>query len=251
MSRYADTLSRFARALDEGADVDALVSGSSAAGLAVYRNNLAHSLNEALMAAYPVLTQMVGADCMAALAAEYRDRWPQRHAPLLDYGADLPQMLAPHALSRQWPYLPSVARLEAAWLAVYHAADDATLAPAQLAALSPQAQASVVFEPRRASVLLDLEHAVHALWLAHKAEAVPQRLCLPPGRECVLLWRPGTGVHSCVVPAPAAPMVKALLAGCTLEAALALDTPDPVDTLQLLLRDGVFAGFHIDKGHLS
>lgn len=101
---------------------------------AVYRNNVAVSLREALAAKYPLIMRLVGEEYFAALANEYRAAHPP-HAPRLAlYGDEFGAFIEHFPPLGAWPFLADVARLEAAWLQAYHAKDVAPLQASSLGA---------------------------------------------------------------------------------------------------------------------
>ncbi|QGZ43262.1 DUF692 family protein [Pseudoduganella flava] len=153
----------------------ALLSGAAPAGLppqrlAIYRGNLTGGWTKALRAAFPVVAELVGDDFFAALAAEYGRGHPTDDPDLNAFGARFAAFLDGFPHVAELPYLPDVARLE--WLLhrAYYAADARSLAPGDLAHLSPEAFAAsaVTFNP--AAVVFASRWAVVPLWLAHQPE---------------------------------------------------------------------------------
>ena len=55
---------------------------------AVHRNNVLASLGDALAETFPVLREVVGADCFGALALAFVRQHPPRHPVLADWGED-------------------------------------------------------------------------------------------------------------------------------------------------------------------
>lgn len=100
---------------------------------AVYRNNVAVSLREALAAKFPLIAQLLGADYFAALANEYRAAHPPLAPRLALYGDAFGAFIESFQPLRAWPFLADVARFETAWLEAYHAEDVAPLQPSAFA----------------------------------------------------------------------------------------------------------------------
>jgi len=136
----------------------ALLNGRSPAGLttwnasdpahrfAIYRNNVVVSLIDALAANYPVTRELVGEEFFAAMARDFIVAHPPRSPILAVYGVDTPNFAASIAdfpPAQSVPYLSDMARLEAARIVVYHAADDMPL-------------------------VLRSRYAIASLWLAHQ-----------------------------------------------------------------------------------
>ena len=62
--------------------------------LAVYRNNVRHALLSVLDAAFPVVRELIGADCFSATTLAFIAQRPPRAPALFAYGGDLPDFLA-------------------------------------------------------------------------------------------------------------------------------------------------------------
>lgn len=83
-------------------------------GLKAYQSN-AHALAQrALLAAYPVLAQMVGEESFADLARALWHAHPPRQGDVARWGQDLAAFISDDPQLREFAYLPDVARCE--WL---------------------------------------------------------------------------------------------------------------------------------------
>lgn len=196
------------------------------AGLRAYRANAQAIAQRALVAAYPVLTQLLGEEALAALA---RDLW-QAHPPvrgdLAWFGAELPGWLAGIDDFADMPWLADVARLEWAVHAASGAAD-AAVSELQLHLLV-QADLDVLsvgFAP--ASDLVVSDWPVLTLWQAHQRPegSVPDlhgaREALAARRgEAVWVWRRGLRVELAGLDAAEAAFNTALRSGQPLGPAL-------------------------------
>ncbi|MFW6027844.1 MAG: putative DNA-binding domain-containing protein, partial [bacterium] len=148
MSRYSAYTEHFARALLDPALRPELFEGGAAqvdAGLAVYRNNVMHSLSVALADIYPVVRALVGEEFFSGLARAYIRAEPPASPVLAEYGRSFPAFLENFEPARQAPYLPDVARIERAWLDAWHAPDAEPLDPDTFASLPPEDYAEAVF----------------------------------------------------------------------------------------------------------
>lgn len=196
------------------------------AGLQAYRANAQAIAQRALVAAYPVLAQLLGEEALAALA---RDLW-QAHPPvrgdLAWFGAELPSWLSGIDDFADMPWLADVARLEWAVHAASGAAD-AAVAELQLHLLAQAdlAQLSVGFAP--ASDLVVSDWPVLTLWQAHQRPegSVPDlhgaREALAARRgEAAWVWRRGLRVELAGLDAAEAAFNTALRAGKPLGPAL-------------------------------
>lgn len=101
-------------------------------GFAIYRNNVAVGLIEAMRAAFPVVEQIVGEEFFAAMAQVFIGLHPPSSPVLSEYGDGFATFLADFPPAAEMPYLPDVARLERAASRAYHAED---VAPVGLEAL--------------------------------------------------------------------------------------------------------------------
>lgn len=183
---------------------------------AVYRNNVAVGLTEALQTAFPVIRKLVGDAFFHAMAGVYLRNHPPKSPVMMFYGADMPGFLKGFEPVAHLPYLPDVARLELALRHAYHAADAAPVAATDLGLLEPAdfARARLGFAP--AVRLLSSRFAIHGIWLANSDPAGP-----PPQKraEDVLITRRGYDPKPHYVPRATALFFAALMEGKTLTAA--------------------------------
>ena len=177
---------RFAEALQSG-------DGSRLAGLgiraarpdaarrfAVYRNNVCHSLVQALADAHPVTVRLVGEKFFRAMARAWLDAGGlPRHAPLHDYGEGFPAFVEGFPPAAQLPWLGDVARVEQTWLRAWHGAD----APPGTSAAPDLRPQSIGAQAARMSLLLHPSLATAALrwpavavWQAHQQPDAEVRL---------------------------------------------------------------------------
>jgi hypothetical protein len=102
---------------------------------AVYRNNVAVSLIEALGVRFPVVKRLVGDEFFSAMAHAFVLREPPLSPLLIHYGETFPAFIEEFDAAAPLPYLSDVARLEYARGRAYHAADAEQLPRAAFAAL--------------------------------------------------------------------------------------------------------------------
>lgn len=105
----------------------------------VYRNNVAVSLTDALMAAFPVIRKLVGDDFFKAMAGVYLRTHLPDSALMMYYGDKMPMFLRRFPPAQSLAYLPDVAKLEIAMRESYHATDSAPVSGDVIGALAPDA----------------------------------------------------------------------------------------------------------------
>lgn len=84
----------------------------TARGLAAYRRNGHASAERSLIAAYPVISALIGEENFIHLARELWHHQPPRRGDLAQWGDALPDFLDQHAQLADMPYLVDVARAE-------------------------------------------------------------------------------------------------------------------------------------------
>ena len=104
-------------------------------GLDAYRINAAAIAERALLAVFPTLAALIGAEDFEHLAREFWRAEPPARGDLGEWGATFPAWLEAHAAFTAWPYFGDAARLD---LAVHQCerAADADLDAASLSLLS-------------------------------------------------------------------------------------------------------------------
>lgn len=179
---------------------------------AVYRNNVAVGLADALAARFPVIRQLVGDEFFAAMARVHCATDGPKSPVLAEWGAGFAAFLEGFPPLAAYPYLPDVARIEYARGRAFHAADAAPVDPARLVRADPD-RLRLWLHP--SVILLHLSHPAVTIWARHQ----PGGAALPPasGPETALILRDAAfavPVHR-LGPGDAA-LVAAMLQGQTL-----------------------------------
>jgi hypothetical protein len=218
---------------------------------AVYRNNVAVSLVDALAAIYPTLQNLVGEEFFRGMAHAYvLDNLPT--SPLMfTYGANFPAFVEAFPPARDLPFLADVARVERAWLDAFHAADKAPLDPQALATAAEDALPAIIFEPHPASRILTLAHAAGSI-VGRDRQGLSLDGLDPFRPEAVLITRPAFDVAITVLTPAAHAFVGALMAGDTFgEACDAAESTEPgtdiTDLLTLTLASGAFSDLRLPE----
>lgn len=220
----------------------------------IYRNNTSGSLVGVLMAAFPVVTRLVGEPFFRQMARTYVQARPPRVPQLLAYGSDFPDFLSEFAPARKLPYLPDVARLEWARQEAYFAADAVPLAPQSLQAVPAEAYAGLRFAPHPSARLVDSRFPVQAIWEANQPQnETVARVDLGQGGERALILRPARLVLVYTLSPGNFALVTAMAGGASLaEAAGAALASEPAFDLQAALaghlQRGTFTSFRPGAG---
>lgn len=242
MHAHRDFIAGFDAALRGGAVPAGLVARDPAEigrRLAVYRNNVAVSLTEALATRFPVIRRLVGEAFFAPLARLYAETDRPTSPVLAEWGAGFAAFLAGFPPLAAYPYLADVARIEFARGQAFHAADAAPVDPARLAAAAPE-RVRLVLHP--SVTLLALAHPAVSIWAINQpggeGQPVPQRpetaLILRDAGFQVPVRALGPGDAALM----AAVLAGARLAAAALAAAQAEPGYDPQPLLVSLMRAG-------------
>lgn len=207
---------------------------------AVYRNNVAVSLSEALAARFPVIRRLVGEAFFTPLARLYAETDRPRTPVLAEWGAGFAGFLEGFPPLAAYPYLADVARIEFARGRAFHAADAPPVAPEILAVADPE-RVRLMLHP--SVILLRLRHPAVSIWARNQpgGAAMP----LVQGPQTALILRDAAyqvpvqslGAGDCA-------MMQAILGGQTLSQAAdaaqnAEANHDPQVMLVALMRAGV------------
>ena len=209
---------------------------------AVYRNNVAVSLREALGTGFPAVAGLLGPENFAYAAGRYLREEPPDSPLMMQYGAGFPDFLARQEALARWGYLPDVARLELALRRSYHAADAAPMDPAALQGLSEEALDGARFGIAPAVKLLRSDWPVLSFWRYALRPGSPAPL---PEAQDVAILRPGFDPEPHCLPQGGAAFLAALGAGQTFADAVdaAGDGLDLHASFTLLLQGGALTAF--------
>lgn len=147
---------------------------------ATYRGNMLAIWAKALTNAYPVISQLVGAEFFEDLARAYGRTHPSKQGDLNVFGENFSQFLATVPALQEYHYMPAVAELEWQIHRAYYAAavSESLSLPAFLANCGDAAQqARLQFAPHAS--LFKSECAAVEIWQAHQLvefEGMPENL---------------------------------------------------------------------------
>lgn len=203
---------------------------------AVYRNNVAASLTDALMTGFPVLVSLLGDAFFRAMAGVFLRAHPPRERLMAGYGADMPGFLAGFPPVAHLPYLPDVARLELSLRESYHAADAAPVDAGRVAELPPARLLAARLRLAPAVRLVRSDWPIHGIWAANTSGAPAPAM----KAESVLVVRPAFDPAPHLLPQGGAAFIAALMRGDPIGTALseAGEAHDLAATLGLLIGQG-------------
>ncbi len=192
-------------------------------GLKVYKAN-GHALAErALLAAYPVLAQMLGDESFSALARALWHATPPQCGDMAQWGDTLAEFVAASVQLADEPYLADVARVEWA-LHTCTGAADAALQPATLALLGSHDLDALTVQLAPGTAVICSPWPIASLVRAHRDDGVTMTQAATLLRnghaEDVVVWRQGYRPRVRNAQPGEAGFVSALLQNLTLGAAI-------------------------------
>ena len=203
----------------------------------VYRNNVAVSLTEALIAAFPVIYKLVGDQFFRGMAGIYLRKHKPTSPLMMYYGERMPMFLGRFQPAKSLPYLADMAQLELAMRQAYHAGDGVPMDGAKLAALAPTDLMGVRFAFAPATRVVSSDYAIDAIYRANTSADAPAVVMQP---ETVLITRPNFDPQMHVISPAGAACIEALMKNQPLGVAIsqAGDDLDLGAILGLLLAQG-------------
>ncbi|WP_166416563.1 HvfC/BufC N-terminal domain-containing protein [Cochlodiniinecator piscidefendens] len=178
----------------------------------VYRNNVAVSLTEALIAAFPIIHKLLGDAFFRALAGVFLRQYPPTSPLMMFYGTEMPDFLKTFEPVKHLGYLPDIARIELARRHSYHAKDSMPIAPEALQNLPPERLMAARFSLSEAVYVVTSDWPIHAIWRMNTVENAPKPAMQP---EAILVTRPELDPVVTGVSLGAARFVTALKGGQT------------------------------------
>ncbi|MBC7281494.1 DNA-binding domain-containing protein [Hoeflea sp.] len=212
---------------------------------AVYRNNVTVSLIDSLADIFPAVQRLVGTDFFRNMARLYLAEEPPASAVMFEYGRGFAAFLDRFEPVSKLPYLADVARLERAWLDVFHSADAEPLYPETLGAIAPESLGDVRFTPHPAARIVKSRYAAVSIFSSSRENRPLDRI-RPLDPEDGLITRPTFEVQIRLLPPGAAQFLDSLIAGQTLADAASTTIEhhpgfDLPSAISAMLEAGVFS----------
>lgn len=250
-SAFVDALLYADRPMPDG--ITTARGEADTARFAVYRNNVFVGLTKALAQHFPVTERLVGAEFFVAMARAYAQDHKPASPLMIAYGGDFPDFIASFQPARELAYLPDVARIEAAWMRSYHAADAVPIDLGVLGAVAPEMLADLRLVPHPSASLIRSEYPIGSIWGAHQQEMVTPVADWRP--QPVLVVRPEMTVNVHILPPRDAVFATSLFNAATLgdaaEAAFAAAPEFDFGTALMGLASlGAFSALQQDEGNV-
>jgi hypothetical protein len=202
MPSLPDLQAAFARAViehDEDAVADwiAAANGLDApARIAIYRNNIFGNYRNTLREVYPVILALVGEPFFNRAADAYASRYPSQSGDLNEFGGEFGDFLAQWPPSAHLVYLADVAELEWSMESAFHAADAVPLDLQTLAAVAPEAFATLRFALHPASRIVCSPYPILRIWQVNQPGfTADQSVQLDAGGDSLLVIRRGFAIE--------------------------------------------------------
>ncbi len=185
---------------------------TAARRFAVHRNNVVAGLVNTLRSRFPATEKIVGAEFFAAMARRFVAEKPPRTPLLAAYGDEFPAFIAAFAPARELPYLPDVARIEAARTRAYHAADTVPLDARAFAALDANAVGALRVALHSSAEIVRSPHPIVSIWAMNSGERPLEAIADWRGEDALVI-RPHLDVEVRLLPPGGAAFLLVLAAG--------------------------------------
>jgi hypothetical protein len=187
---------------------------------AVYRNNVAVGLVNALAARFPATQRIVGEEFFRAMAQLYVRARPPCSRLLMVYGDGFADFIADFEPASELAYLADVARLEAARTRAYHAADALPVDPKILQLIKESQLGELCFEAHPSAEIVRSMHPIVTIWSMNAGEREPGEI-EDWVAEDALVVRPQFDVFVRLLPPGGAVFLSLLFGGTALGDAVA------------------------------
>lgn len=194
--------------------LDTNQADESAERLAIYKNNTLHSLSESIVDLYPSIEHVVGKDFLIATAKEYLKASPPQSAALLNFGLDFPEFIAAFEHTKNYAYLPDLARIDMLRHQAYHAADETPLSPDQIQQIPIEELAQSYIQLPKSCYTLTSKFRTYSLW--EKIHSQDDSEIHIDAAECTLIYRDNLHVKTAQISKEVYCFLNNIKNGCTL-----------------------------------
>jgi hypothetical protein len=157
--------------LDDAVRLVARGRVAATTALSVYQSNYTEGFRKALALEFPVIEQLVGADCFSQLAFRYQSKSPSRSGDLHGIGAAFSAFLGEEFATTQYAYLPDVAHLEWALECASRIPAQRPLDRRELDCLPADAYGDIHLTRQHGSVLVASDFPVVTIWCSNQVDA--------------------------------------------------------------------------------
>lgn len=206
--------------LDPDLPAPSAINPAHRSRFAIYRNNVALSLVEALATRFPAVRRVVGEDFFTQAARLFVTEHPPTSRMLALYGDGFADFLDRLPACAEVPYLGDLARLEAARTHAYHAADATPLGADTLARLSPDTLGDLRLTLHPAVTIIKSAYPIVTIWAMNSGDRPLAEIEDWQG-EAALISRPEFDVEVRASPPGGAAFLTALGEAATLAEAAA------------------------------
>ena len=186
---------------------------------AVYQNNVAHSLTQAMAQRFPVIRRLVGPEFFSAMARVYAEAHRPTSPVIQEWGETFCAFLAGFPPLADYPYMADVARVEFARGVAFHAADARPASADRFIGVDP----SHLHLSLHPSVqVLRLRHPAVSIWAQNQPGHTPQAMTLAGAEIALILRDPAFNVPVVAINEGDALMIDHIRMGASLTAAAEL-----------------------------
>lgn len=192
------------------AELVALVDGDGSDRLEVYAQMYWVRLHDALREDFPRVAAILGEERFSVAVRAYLARYPSSQPSVRHLGDRFAAFLTDIPEAGPWPYLPDLARLEWARLAIFDAPDAPPLCMDDLRVVAPDAWPGLTFRLVPAADVLHSRWPIHELWAV--AEGSPPE-SMHPAETHLRIWRDGFTVYQAPMDACERRALESVVAG--------------------------------------
>ncbi len=132
--------------------------------VAIYRNNVLHSISAALGDLYPVVKRLIGDDCFNGAAVEFVRQLPPNDPVLLYYGETFIEFIAQFPACKNIAFIKDIAMLEYHYNRAFHSEDTPSFDLSELATIAPEQLGELSFTCHQSLTLFQSAWPVQNIW---------------------------------------------------------------------------------------